>query len=457
VSHGNEQDTSLYPNRSLPAVSVHAILTFLTLAACNMAYTLGKIDVKGAFIQTEMSGTPVYIKCTRQLRDLILDLYPEYKKSIGKDRVLYCKLLKALYGCVQASKLWYEKVRKFLESLGYVRGEVDPCVFRRVVGEKVYLLTLYVDDILLIAERLEIERVEKAFEAEFQWITMAVGNSHSYTGMKLTVDKGYIVLDMRYYLQNLLEPFINPQVKVVPGNKETFTVKEAVEKLDLKKRTLFHSTVAKLLYLSKRARPDIIAVVGFLCTRVKEPSVEGWEKMNKLLGYFKGTKEFVMRLKPNALFCVVAYVDASFSAHPDGKSHSGVVVKVGDVPAFFSSKKQKCFSKSPTEAELVALLDNVGFAEIFVEFVAFVMNSEQMKPLIFQDSTSVITMVTEGGGVTRTKMMRMRMNLVLEAVKEDRIEIRYVNTKGMEADGLSKSLGGASFLEFRGTVLNLSE
>ena len=43
--------------------------------------------------------------------------------------------------------------------------EVDPCVFRRVVGEKVYLLTLYVDDILLIAERVEIERMEKAFVA----------------------------------------------------------------------------------------------------------------------------------------------------------------------------------------------------------------------------------------------------------------------------------------------------
>jgi hypothetical protein len=66
-------------------------------------------------------------------------------------------------------------------------------------------------------------------------------------------------------------------------------------------------------------------------------------------------------------------------------------------------------------------------------------------------------MVTGGGGVTRTKTMRTRMNLVLEAVKEDRIEIRYVNTKGMEADGLSKSLSGTSFLEFRGKVLNLLE
>jgi len=46
---------------------------------------------------------------------------------------------------------------------------------------------------------------------------------------------------------------------------------------------------------------------------------------------------------------------------------------------------------------------------------------------------------------------------VLEAVKEDRIEVRYINMKGMKADGLSKLLGGASFLEFRGKVLNLSE
>jgi hypothetical protein len=164
-----------------------------------------------------------------------------------------------------------------------------------------------------------------------------------------------------------------------------------------------------------------------------------------------------MRLKPNALFRVVVYVDASFSAHPDGKSHSGVVVKVGGATVFFGSKKQKCVSKSPTEAELVALSDNIGFAELFAEFVAFVTNSEQMKPLIYQDSTSLITMVTEGGGVTRSKTMRTRMNLVLEAVKEERIEIRYVNTKGMEADGLSKTLGGASFLEIRGKVLNLSE
>jgi hypothetical protein len=126
-----------------------------------------------------------------------------------------------------------------------------------------------------------------------------------------------------------------------------------------------------------------------------------------------------MRLEPDALFRMVMYVDASFSAHPDGKSLSGVIAKVGGTPVYFGSKKQKCISKSPTEAELVALSDNISFAELFAEFVAFVTNSEQMKPLIYQDSTSVITMVTEGGGATRSKTMRTRMYLVLEG-RQDR-------------------------------------
>jgi hypothetical protein len=149
VSHGNKQDALLYPDRSspmvLPMVSVHAIMTCLAIAACNRLYTLGKIDVKGAFIQTEMSGPPVYVKCTGKVREVILTMYPHLQEFVGGDRVLYCKLKKALYSCVQASKLWYEKLRKFLQSQGYVRCEVDPCVFRKVVGSEVYLLlcTIY--------------------------------------------------------------------------------------------------------------------------------------------------------------------------------------------------------------------------------------------------------------------------------------------------------------------------
>ena len=163
-----------------------------------------------------------------------------------------------------------------------------------------------------------------------------------------------------------------------------------------------------------------------------------------------------MILRPSGIFRCVAYIDASFSAHPDGKSHSGAVILVGGVAVYFGSRKQKCVSKSPTEAELVALSDNLALVELFSEFVAFVTDSKEIKPVIYQDSTSVITMVTEGGGAVRTKHMRTRMHLVLEAVRQNRAEIRYIGTKGMKADGLSKSLEGLDFVKFRSEVLNLT-
>jgi hypothetical protein len=100
VAHGNEQDASLYPDRSSPTAQMHAIMTCLTVAACNPQYKVAKLDVKGAFMQTEMSGTPVYVKCMGRLRDKILKIFPSMKQFVGNERVLYGVLRKALYGCV---------------------------------------------------------------------------------------------------------------------------------------------------------------------------------------------------------------------------------------------------------------------------------------------------------------------------------------------------------------------
>jgi len=48
--------------------------------------------------------------------------------------------------------------------------------------------------------------------------------------------------------------------------------------------------------------------------------------------------------------------------------------------------------KSPTKAELVALSDNLGFVELFQDFLRFVTNSKVDASVIFQDNTSVILM-----------------------------------------------------------------
>ena len=107
---------------------------------------------------------------------------------------------------------------------------------------------------------------------------------------------------------------------------------------------------------------------------------------------------------------------------------------------------------------MVALTDNIGFVELFEEFFSFIVNREKkMPPLIYQDSTSVISLVTKGGGIVHTKHLRVRMNLCREAVDEKRIRIAYIHTTKMLADGLTKPLEGSTFKVFMKALMGLKK
>ena len=72
-----------------------------------------------------------------------------------------------------------------------------------------------------------------------------------------------------------------------PTTKDIFTVDSSAKLLSQPGRKQFHTNVAKLLYLSKHARPDILTAVGFLCTRVTQASVQDRVKLGRVLGYLK--------------------------------------------------------------------------------------------------------------------------------------------------------------------------
>mmetsp|Transcript_20973 Transcript_20973/g.29941 ORF Transcript_20973/g.29941 Transcript_20973/m.29941 type:complete len:86 (-) Transcript_20973:235-492(-) len=70
------------------------------------------------------------------------------------------------------------------------------------------------------------------------------------------------------------------------------------------------------------------------------------------------------------------------------------------------------------------------------------------------DSTSVISLVTKGGGIVRTKHLRVRMNLCKEGVDQRRFKIVYVHTKKMIADKCTKALEKRDFQVFMDCLLN---
>lgn len=65
-----------------------------------------------------------------------------------------CKLKKSLYGVKQALRMWYKRFDSYMIAIGYSRSPYDSCVYYNKLknGSFIYLV-LYVDDMLLVAEK----------------------------------------------------------------------------------------------------------------------------------------------------------------------------------------------------------------------------------------------------------------------------------------------------------------
>jgi hypothetical protein len=388
-----------------------------------------------------MTGSPVFMKLDKKLTESVITILPELKRFVTKEGTLYTRLLKALYGCIQSSRLWYEKLVGVLQRLGYETCRVDPCIMRRIVNKHIHLIIIYVNDLLLLTDKTEAERLEKELTAEFKWITMTKCSVHSYLGMKIMLQDHAVTIDMSFFSKASITEFqqkLNLQAikhRATPGTKTYFTIDHQSMQLCDQNRKLFHTTTAKLLYLAKRARPDILTVTSFLCTSVKAPTQEDMSKLLHALGYLKSTQQTTLTLKPTKPLQVETYIDAALD---NSKSYSGVAIFVAGVLVYASSRKQKCITKSPTESELVALMDNISLVELFHEFLEFITADTINKPTVFQDCTAVVQLVTTGGGIPRTKHLRARMNAAREVIQQEQIQVVYCRAALMRADGLTE-------------------
>ena len=131
----------------------------------------------------------------------------------------------------------------------------------------------------------------------------------------------------------------------------------ASQVLDSDSGKLFHIIFAKLLFISRRAKPDIQVPIGFLGTRVTCSTQEDWIKLKLVLEYLKNTIETPLTLGMNGTSLVSWWVDASYGVYLDMKSQTGGIMSFGKSASYSCSRKQKLNTTSSTEAELVGTAD----------------------------------------------------------------------------------------------------
>ena len=135
------------------------------------------------------------------------------------------------------------------------------------------------------------------------------------------------------YIKKIEEDFPEEikSAAATPAAEHLFTVCEDNEdKLLPEEQALaFHHTVAQLLFLSARARPDTCTAVSFLCSRRRAPDEDDWGKLKRVLKYLYGTKHMKLCIAADNLENSTWWVDASYAVHWDSRSHTGMVMSFG--------------------------------------------------------------------------------------------------------------------------------
>ena len=90
----------------------------LALAAKENRYA-STIDIGGAYLNAEMTGEEVIIQLDPTLITISFQLCRELQPYQDERGKLLLRLDKALYGCVQSAKLWFDELTATLRSLGY--------------------------------------------------------------------------------------------------------------------------------------------------------------------------------------------------------------------------------------------------------------------------------------------------------------------------------------------------
>jgi len=87
--------------------------------------------------------------------------------------------------------------------------------------------------------------------------------------------------------------------------------------LNKEQAKVFHTFVVKALFACKRAMPDIQPTVATLCTCVKEPNQDDWNKLIRLLKHINGMQEDRLFLSADDVSVIKWYVDVACTVHPD--------------------------------------------------------------------------------------------------------------------------------------------
>ena len=414
---------------------------------CSLAalfgYPIYQYDIKNAFLNSKMD------------KEVYMQWPPGYENILPKKKNTVIKLVKALYGLHQCSRLWQQTLYKALGEIGFIVCKTDSGVLhmKDKDGRFVAMMTCWVDDLGLMVKDDSVRvKLEECLAKHFT--ISAKGLLKLYVGIVIEKGKdGSFVLHQEPYHEKAIKKFLEDSAKPysVPGNPVKPLSRMDSPITDEEKRKIeypYMNATGTQLYSAICTRPDIFFQTINLAKFNSNPGHTHVKASRNLFRYLKGTKgegiKFSRQKDFDGKVEIKAFVDSDWAGCVDTRrSTIGYIIPIASGPISWKSKTMKTIAQSSCEAEFM------GLTEVCKELMWLCNFLEELgipfhTPKIYCDSQSAIHWSEDPIEHARNKHMEVKYYYVRDCVADGKIRIFKILTTYQLADMMTKNLGKQS-------------
>ena len=417
----------------------HAASIRMGLAmAIALGMHLRQFDVKTAFLYGELPDhQSVY-------------LLPPTGVAVPPGYVL--KLYKAMYGLKQAPLMWNKHLNTTLQKLGFIRSQLDPCVYFKRNAGIFLILAVVVDDIILAATTKQATD-EFASQLRKIYTITDLGTPTRLVGLNISISADRLTLDQNQFVKDLAERFKQSKCKPVSSPAAPGDVPHGASPL-LPPGNQYLSLVGSLLWASI-SRPDVAVAVSIACSKAISPTKADLNAAIRILRYLFHTGDIRLTFRKHINAPPVSvYVDAAWSNAPKSRSRFGYLVCIFGCPVMWCTKLTTMVCLSTAESEYIAATQAVKSAIWLTNMLAEFQNTRPHPIDVYEDNQACIRMVTNPVVSARNRHFCMRMWWLRQHVEDGLVLFHHVSTDNQLADIFTKVLPSPTFVLLRDRIMS---
>lgn len=385
-------------------------------------------------------------------------VYVSLPPGFDKDGKTKCwKLLRALYGLRKSPRLWQREASKIFTSLGLQVVQEDICLF----AADGIIVFFYVDDIIIVNHASKHTAAENLREQlSKHWELRDMGEAQWFLGIRIIRDRQQMALWLcqdsyissmahRYHLTGSRRydtPLPSYSLKPFDGQATPQQIHEYQEK------------VGSAQYATTITRPDSAKATATLAQFLTNPGPQHLDAINRVISYLYNTRTSAIayrardRSQKNSQIpeAVQFFSDASFADNPDRKSSEGYTCMMFGGPVDWKASKQRTVTTSTTEAELLSISEAARTVAMWKRLFKAIRFDPEHELSIKCDNQQTIGILEKETPQLRTKLRHVdiHQHWLRQEVQSKRINVHWVRTADMIADGLTKLLPRQKHLGF---------